>query len=94
MSRIGRRIFCTRCVGFGFDENNNRFDVDETLFRRCTDINRATSLIQKKYNNPRIVIKTIEITSKYCSMPADYFFAHCDQITDSDSQIEKENENV
>ena len=93
MARIGRRVFVTHCEGFGFDSDNNRFEVNEDLNRRCTDLNRATKLIQKKYKNNRIVIKTIEIKSKYYSMPVEVFLENCDQITDYEKNV-KEIQNV
>lgn len=81
--RIGRRMFVTHCTGFGFDAENNKFLINEDIPRRVNSIARATLIIQKQYDNPRIIIEGITITSKYYSMPVDVFIKNCDQVTES-----------
>lgn len=81
-NRIGRRIYATRCIGVGFDENNNKIPVDVTILGSYDNIKRANAAVRKRLGNERILLEKIEVTSKYYSMTRDDFIKHADKVTD------------
>lgn len=85
--RIGRTVYETHVRGFGIDSENKRFEIDETINRRCNSVMKATRLIQTKYDNPRIILDSITVTSSYYSMPIEHFLAECDEVTKHEEKI-------
>lgn len=81
-NRIGRRIYTTRCIGIGFDKDNNKVPIDIVILGNYLDIKRAQASLQRQLNNSRILLERIETSSKYYSMTREDFIKHADKVTD------------
>lgn len=82
MARLGRTVFVTRCVGIGFDENNEPFDVDIELLGNISTLERANSKVRRKLQNNKVLIKEISTTSKYYSQTLEEFIENASQVTE------------
>lgn len=82
MARLGRTIYTTRCVGVGFDKNNEPFNVDFEMLGKVTSLEQANSRARKKLKNNKILINEFETTSKYYSMTIEEFLKNASLITD------------
>lgn len=82
MARLGRTVYVTHCVGIGFDENNDPFDVDVDIMGNVTSLDLANSKVRKKLKNNKVLINEISTTSKYYSMTVEEFIENATLITD------------
>lgn len=81
-SRIGRRVYTTKCHVIMYDENNERKEFDYDIVGNYNDIERANNKISKELGTNRIVVSNITCESKYYSMPMSEFVKYADQISD------------
>lgn len=82
MARLGRTVYVTHCVGIGFDENNDPFDVDVDIMGNVTSLDLANSKVRKKLKNNKVLINEISTTSKYYSMTVEEFIEKATMVTD------------
>lgn len=82
MARLGRTVYVTHCVGIGFDENNEPFDVDVNIMGKVSSLDLANTKVRKKLNNNKILINEISTTSKYYSMTVEEFIENASMVTD------------
>lgn len=80
-ARVGRTIYVTHCVGIGFDQNNNPFNVDINLYGKVKSIDQANNRARRKLHNSKILINEYETTSAYYSMNIEDFMEHATLVT-------------
>lgn len=82
LARLGRTVYVTHCVGIGFDENNEPFDVDIDILGKVSSLDLANTKVRKRLQNNKVLINEISTTSKYYSMTVEEFIENATLITD------------
>ena len=80
--RIGRRVYETMCQVLMYDKDNNQVEREVSLLGNINDFERATSKVAKQLGTTRVMVKSMETTSHYYSMPMSEFIKHADTVND------------
>ena len=80
--RIGRRVYETLCNVLMYDKDNNQVELDVPIIGNINNLERATSIVARQLGTTRVLVKSMETTSHYYSMPVSDFIKHADCVTD------------
>lgn len=80
--RIGRRVYETLCNVLMYDKDNNQVELDVPIIGNINNLERATSMVARQLGTTRVLVKSMETTSHYYSMPVSDFIKHADCVTD------------
>lgn len=80
--RIGRRVYETMCKVLMYDKDNNQVELEVPLLGNINDLERATSKVSRQLGTTRVMVKSMETTSHYYSMPMSEFIKHADVVND------------
>lgn len=80
--RIGRRIYTTVCQVIMYDENNELKEIEVSLIGNHNDPNKTAMKVARMLGTSQVIVKKMDVTSKYYSMTMDTFTKYADKITD------------
>lgn len=80
--RIGRRVYETLCNVLMYDKDNNQVELDVPIIGNINNLERATSMVARQLGTTRVLVKSMNTTSKYYSMTVSDFIKHADSVTD------------
>lgn len=79
-NRVGRRVYVTVCECVLFDDDNEMKTETIELYGNINDKEHATSKVAKKLGTNRVIVKKMETSSKYYSMPLETFIENADSV--------------
>ena len=75
-NRIGRRVKKTTCKCTVIEKDNTINETTVVLYGNNYDVNQAQKKVRKKLKNERVLVRSVEHSDFYCSMPIETFIKY------------------